>query len=148
MPSDSIVHDRFLLYPEYETLLAKAAQEREWLRSTLFNDRREWIVLDCHTGLHPGEQRVLEFSDINLEHGFVRVQSKPKINFHVKNYQHRYIPLALPARDAVVAQRTKKLSESDFVFHRPDGSPWGDIGDSFDDLSWRRACRRRRRQSA
>ena len=34
----------------------------------------------------------------------------------------------------MLAQLKKKHSDSDFVFHRPDGSPWGDIGDSFNDL--------------
>jgi len=52
----------------------------------------------------------------------------------VKNYQHRYIPLPPEAREAVLAQLTKKHTDSDFLFHRPDGSPWGDIGASFDDL--------------
>jgi len=134
LPSDSIVHDRFLSFAEYEALLKQSSQEREWVRSTLFNDRREWVMLACHTGLRPGEQRVLEFSDINLEHGFLRIQSKPEIHFHVKNYQHRYIPLAPPALEAVLAQRAKKHPDSDFVFHRPDGSPWGDIGDSFEEM--------------
>jgi integrase len=92
LPSDSIVHDRFVSYAEYEKLLAQAAQERDGLRCTLFNDRLEWIMLACHTGLRPGEQRLLESSDINLEQGYLRIQSKPWIRFHVKNYQHRYIP--------------------------------------------------------
>ena len=94
LQSDSIVHDRFLVYEEYVALLAKAREERPGVRRTHFNDRWEWIVLGCNTGLRPGEQRFLEFADIDLQHGFLRVQSKPRIGFHVKNYQHRYIPLA------------------------------------------------------
>ena len=77
------------------------------MRSTLFNDRWEWITLACNTGLRPGELRFLEFSDIDLQHGFVRIQSKPHIGFHVKNYQHRYIPLPPQAREAVLAQLEK-----------------------------------------
>ena len=134
LQSDSIVHDRFLASYEYQLLLSKAQEKRDGLRSTLFNDRREWIMLACNTGLRPGEQRFLEFGDINLEHGFLRIQSKPQIGFQVKNYQHRYIPLPPEATLAVQAQLAKKHPTSDFVFHRPDGSPWGDIGDSLDEL--------------
>ncbi|PWT98983.1 MAG: hypothetical protein C5B51_28145 [Terriglobia bacterium] len=133
LPSDSIVHDRFLSYEEYALLLDKAVDEREGLRSTLFNDRREWIMLACNTGLRPGEQRVLQFGDVDPEHGFLRVQSKPEIGFHVKNYQHRYIPLSAQAREAIESQRAK-ASGSDFLFPRPDGEPWGDIGASFEEL--------------
>jgi site-specific recombinase XerD len=135
LQSDSIVHDRFLTYQEYLTLVAKAKEERSGVRSTLFNDRWEWVVLACNTGMRPGEQRVLEFADIDLQHGFLRIQSKPGIGFHVKNYQHRYIPLTPGAREAVQAQFAKKHPASDFVFHRPDGSAWGDIGNSIDDLA-------------
>ena len=134
LQSDSIVRDRFLTHQEYEILLAKAHDDREGLRSTLFNDRREWISLACNTGLRPGEQRFLEFGDIDLRHDFLRIQSKPRFGFQVKNYQHRYVPLPPDARDAVQAQWAKKHASSDFVFHRPDGSPWGDIGGSFDEL--------------
>jgi len=66
--------------------------------------------------------------------GFLRIQSKPLIGFHVKNYQHRYIPLAPAAREAIQSQLAKKHAASDFVFQRPTGAPWGDIGDSIDDL--------------
>ena len=132
--SDSVVHDRFIGHEDYLILLAKTEEEREHIRSTFFNDRREWIMLACNTGLRPGEQRILEFSDINLKHGFLRIQSKPRIDFHVKNYQHRYIPLPPQAQQAVLAQLEKKHPDSDFVFHRPDGSPWGDIAASFDEL--------------
>src|SRR5262249_52808567 len=48
--------------------------------------------------------------------------------------QHRYIPLAPWTREAVQVQFAKKHADSDFVLHRPDGSPWGDIGDSIEEL--------------
>jgi integrase len=134
LQSDSIVHDRFLVYEEYLTLVSQASEKRPGMRPTIFNDRWEWTVLGCNSGLRPGEQRFLEFADIDFQHGFLRVQSKPRIGFHVKNYQHRYIPLAPSARQAIQAQLAKKHTASDFVFHRPDGSPWGDIGDSIEDL--------------
>jgi hypothetical protein len=37
-------------------------------------------------------------------------------------------------RQAVQAQLSKKHADSDFVFHRPDGPPWGNIGVSIEDL--------------
>jgi hypothetical protein len=91
---------------------------------------------------------MIQFADIDLDHGFLRVQSKPEIGFHVKNYQHRYIPLGPQARQAVEAQWLKKHVDSDFVFHRPDGSPWGDIGPHL--MNWwsRPVFRRKRHPSA
>ena len=102
-------------------------------------------MLACNSGLRPGEQAVLEFSDVDLVHGFIHVQAKPDLGFHIKNYQDRYIPLALEARAAVEAMLAHRkpcnvyLSDGDpvdgdFIFHRPDGSPWGDIADSMDRL--------------
>ena len=88
--SDSVVHDRFLAYEDYLLLTEKAREEPDFVRSTRFNDCWSWIVLACNTGLRPGEQRVMEFADVDLEHGFLRVQSKPQIGFQVKNYQHSY----------------------------------------------------------
>src|SRR5262249_5074234 len=128
---------------EFVALLAKASEERPGVRPTLFNDRWEWIVLACNTGLRPGEQRFLEFEDIDFQHGFLRVQSKPRIGFRLKNYQHRYIPLAPSACEAVQSQLGKKHADSDFVFHRPDGSPWGDIGDSIEELVIRAGLQRK-----
>ena len=58
--------------------------------------------------MRPGGQRSLEFAVVDLQHGFLRIQ--------------------------IAAQVARKHPESDFVFLRPDGSPWGDIGDSIDDL--------------
>src|SRR5439155_3253502 len=83
LKSDSVVHDRFITYDEYQALLDRATDEREHARSTLFNDRRQWVLLACNTGLRPGEQRFLEFADIDLSHGFLRIQSKPRVGFHV-----------------------------------------------------------------
>ena len=45
LQSDSIVHDRFLALNDYLVLLAKNNEDREHLRSTLFNDREAWIRL-------------------------------------------------------------------------------------------------------
>jgi len=103
-------------------------------------------MLACNSGLRPGEQAMLEFSDVDLVHGFIHVQAKPDLGFHIKNYQDRYIPLALEARVAIEAMLAHRkpgnlnlrdgdpVEGDDFIFHRPDGSPWRDIGDSMDRL--------------
>lgn len=73
------------------------------------------------------------------------MQAKPDLGFHLKNYQDRYIPLAPQARtafEAMLAHRQPCALRRnggaavtvDFIFHRPDGSPWGDLADSMDRL--------------
>jgi integrase-like protein len=115
------------------------------VRPTLFAHRIEWLTLACNSGLRPGEQAMLEFSDIDLFHGFIHVQAKPDLGFHIKSYQDRYIPLAPEARAAVSAMMAHRKPSTlpgragapvpvDFVFHRSDGSPWGDLADSMDRL--------------
>src|SRR5207247_310423 len=88
---------------------------------------------------------MLEFSDIDPVHGFIHVQAKPDLGFHIKNYQDRYIPLAPEAKQAVEIMRARRKPSKlkvqagrtvdvDFIFHRPDGSFWGDLADSMDAL--------------
>ena len=144
LKSDSEVHDAFIVFEEYERLKACAMEKRPGLRPSLFSNRIEWLLLACNSGLRPGEQAMLEFSDVDLVHGFIHVQPKPDLGFHIKNYQDRYIPLAPEARaaiEAMVAHRKQTTLHTnggeltlDLVFHRPDGSPWGDIADSMDRL--------------
>ena len=144
LKSDSEVHDAFLTFEEYELLKARASAKRPGVRSTLFGNRIEWIMLACNSGLRPGEQAMLEFSDVDLVHGFIHVQPKPDLGFHIKNYQDRYIPLAPEAKAAIEAMLAHRKPRTlptkggevtgDFIFHRPDGSPWGDIADSMDKL--------------
>ena len=79
---------------------------------------------------------MLEFSDVDLVHGFIHVQAKTDLGFHIKNYQDRYSPLAPEARGAVVSMlaHQKPWKNADLIFHRPDGSPWGHLADSMDRL--------------
>jgi site-specific recombinase XerD len=145
LKSDSEVHDAFLTFEQYERLKAKACEKRLGVRPTLFAQRIEWLMLACNSGLRPGEQAMLEFSDVDLVHGFIHVQAKPDLGFHIKNYQDRYIPLVPEARSAVEAMLAcrkpatlsghgGKAVPVDFIFHRPDGSPWGDLGESMERL--------------
>jgi site-specific recombinase XerD len=145
LKSDSEVHDAFLTFDQYEQLKSKACEKRLGVRPTLFAHRIEWLMLACNSGLRPGEQARLEFSDVDLVHGFIHVQAKPDLEFHIKNYQDRYIPLVPQARLAVEAmlpcRKPSTLSGHggkavpvDFIFHRPDGSPWGDLAESMERL--------------
>jgi site-specific recombinase XerD len=145
LKSDSEVHDAFITFDQYEQLKAKAREKRIGERPTLFVNRLEWLQLACNSGLRPGEQTMLEFSDVDLVHGFIHVQAKPDLGFHIKNYQDRYIPIAPEARAAIQAmlphrKRAEisigdgKAISVDFVFHRPDGSFWGDLAESMDRL--------------
>ena len=145
LKSDSEVHDAFLTFEQYELVKTKAKERRLGERKTLFANRLEWLVLACNTGLRPGEQTMLEFSDIDLVHGFIHVQGKPDLGFHIKNYQDRYIPLSPEARTAIEAMgagrkrcavtiEDGRTLSIDFVFHRPDGMFWGDLAESMDRL--------------
>jgi integrase len=106
--SDSEVHDAFLTFEEYELLKARASEKRPGVRSTLFGNRIEWIMLACNSGLRPGEQAMLEFSDVDLVRVFIHVQPKLDLGFHIKNYQDRYIPLAPEAKPAIEAMLPRR----------------------------------------
>jgi hypothetical protein len=123
LPNDSIVHDRFLSHPEHAALLSKAAEKREHVRATLFNDRREWIMLACNTGRRPGEQRLLEFSDIDSGAWVLASPKQAPGQVPREELPAPIYSITATASDALLAQMQKKHSASDFVFHRPDGKP-------------------------
>ena len=142
---DSDVHSRFLTYDECLRLVKIAGEARpeHGVRLHQFNNWPEWIMLACHTGLRPGEQSTLEFSDIDLVHGFLTIRRKPHFHFHPKNYQLRRVPLSDPARMAIEKMAELRHEVSDLVFHRVDGSRWGDIAGGFDSLVDRAALQRK-----
>ena len=101
------------------------------LPNECFGDLRELIMLDCNTGLRASEALTLEFADVDWERRVVRVRNKPHLDFHVKNYQERHIRLNSHAYTALHLMLAKEHPQSDFVFHRKDGSRWTDIHESF-----------------
>ena len=141
---DSDVHSRFLTYDECLRFVRTAGEPRpeHGIRPHQFNNWPEWIMLACHTGLRPGEQATLEFSDVDLIR-FLTIRRKAHLRFHPKNYQIRRIPLADPARTAIENLLHVKHPASDLVFHRADGSRWGDIAASFDSLVDRAGLQRK-----
>lgn len=94
----------------------------------------EFIMLDCNTGLRVSEVLTLEFPDIDWDRRVLRVRNKPHLDFHAKNYQERHIQLNSQAPTALQSMLVKRHPQSDFVFHRRDGSRWTNTHDSFDRL--------------
>jgi len=137
LPDDSQVHERFLMPQEYALMLSRAAANtiEPWtLPNERFEDLMEFIMFDCNTGLRVSEVLTLEFADIDWDRRVLRVRNKPHLDFHVKNYQERHIRLNSQAHTALQSMLVKRHPESDFVFHRKDGSRWTNVHDSFDRL--------------
>ncbi len=137
LPDDGQIRERFLTQDEYSQLL-RAAQKRtikHWaLPNEPFDDLSEFIMLGCNTGLRLSEILTLEFSDVDLARRILRLRNKPHLNFHIKNYQERHIPLNEDAIGALRSLLARKHPGSNFVFHKRNGSRWTTIHDSFDAL--------------
>jgi len=137
LPDDGQVHERFLMPDEYALMLSRASLNsfEPWtLPNDRFEDLREFIMLDCNTGLRVSEVLTLEFADVEWDRRVLRVRNKPHLNFHVKNYQERHIRLNSHAYTALQSMLEKRHPHSDFVFHRKDGGRWTTIHDSFNAL--------------
>jgi integrase len=96
LPDDSTVRERFLAPDEYPLLLRTASDGgvgHAWnLPVESFTDTREFVVIGTNTGLRRAELLHLEFSDIDWERRVLTVKRKPHLDFHPKNYQHRFCP--------------------------------------------------------
>jgi hypothetical protein len=56
-------------------------------------------------------------------------RNKPKLGFHVKNYQERYIPLTADVCEALLLLRAAKSPLTEFVFHKSNGDRWQDLSE-------------------
>lgn len=59
------------------------------------------------------------------------MRNKPQIGFRIKNFQERHIPLTDAALEVLIDLKRKQQPNSDFVFHKPDGSKWESVHVSF-----------------
>lgn len=82
-------------------------------------DRMRECIWQIHAGTRPGEQKALRKSDVDLERGFVTVQ-RSNARGETKTGRSRELPIPAGARDALI--ESMRLSPSEFVFPRPDGT--------------------------
>src|SRR5207247_11120071 len=73
---------------------------------------------------------------VNFDREIITVRKKPHLGFFIKNYHERSIPLNAEGLAALMVLRQRKHPQSDFVFHRADGTPWKKraVQDQFSDL--------------
>ena len=134
---DSEPRQRFLTLEEFAALQREACDSRpaSWnLPGEPFLHWPEFLVVAVNTGLRRAELLNLEFADIDFESQILRVRNKPKLGFHVKNYQERYIPLTTDACEALLALRAAKSPITEFVFHKSNGGRWQDLSEGLDAL--------------
>jgi integrase len=142
LPDDSEPRQRFLTTEEFAALEREARDSRPlfWnLPREPFLYWPEFLVVAVNTGLRRAELLNLEFIDINFESRVLCVRNKPKLGFHVKNYQERYIPLTTDACEALLSLRAAKAKLTEFVFHKSNGERWQDLSEGLGDELVRRA---------
>jgi integrase len=93
-----------------------------------------FLDVAVNTGLRRAELLSLEFTDTDFESRVLRIRNKPKLGFHVKNYQERYIPLTTDACEALLSLRAAKSPLTEFVFHKSNGERWQDLSEGLDAL--------------
>lgn len=95
------------------------AEELSRVLAQLRPDRMRECIWQIHAGTRPGELKALRKSDVDLERGFVTVHRSNARN-QTKTGKTREIPIPAGARAALV--EAMRLSPSELVFPRPDGS--------------------------
>ena len=83
----------------------------EWLRFI--------IKVMVSTGMRVGETAYLEWEDIDVSLGQIKVRNKPEIDFYPKNKKERHIPIPNNLNEEFKAKQKK----SGFVFATKDGMP-------------------------
>jgi integrase len=82
-------------------------------------DRMRECIWQIHVGTRPGEQKALRKCDVDLDRGFVTIH-RSNARDETKTGIPREIPIPDGARAALV--EAMRLSPSEFVFPRPDGT--------------------------
>ncbi len=109
----------FLSHPEFERL-----------REALPDDLRDPVAFLYYSGWRVGEMRSLEWRDVDLAGGVVRLRSE-----NSKNKKGRVLPLRGELRAIIERAHTRRIPECPNVFHR-DGNAVGLFR-----KSWATACR-------
>ncbi|HUU03938.1 MAG TPA: site-specific integrase [Myxococcota bacterium] len=93
---------------------------------------RPVVYLGVLTGMRRSEITGLQWAEVNLPCGVICLPGK-----RTKNRRSRNVPLSAEARAVLREQQRGNVNASPHVFHKPDGSPLGDIKTAFN-----AACRR------
>ena len=99
-----------------------------------FRNWPEWIQLNVNTGLRLREMLFLEWSDVDLSAGVLHIRNKKDLGFHPKSHQERRIPLNKEARSSLRRLQFLRHPDSEWVFHKPDGTQWKSVRQSFENL--------------
>jgi|ERR1051326_198121 integrase len=84
-----------------------------------YNMWRTITYLGVRAGLRPGEMYNLQWTDVDFGQSKIHIDSKPHLNFYVKKYERRTIPMPKSLRDYLL--EISKLGGNDFVVSNPDG---------------------------
>ena len=133
LPDDSEPRIRYFTYDEYVELIQEARNQHfdQWtLPNEPFVDMPQLLMVGCNTGLRIGELLHVQFSDIDWLQRVIHVRRKPHKGFRTKSNRDRTVPLNDHAYNALQSMLAKKR-DSDYVFHKNDGSPWKNINAAF-----------------
>ena len=138
LPHDGQERERFLKKQEYHLMLETALKRRQNADSNLptepFPFLYELVVLGVGMGFRVSELLFSEFSDVDFHERIITVRNKPHLGFTIKNYLKRYVPLTDHVYDVLVSMRERKHPDSDFIFHKSDGSRYLSIKEAFRSL--------------
>jgi len=81
------------------------------------------LIFALNTGLRLNELRYLRWNDVNLNKGFLLVQSHPEDGFNPKDYELRRIKLNHEAIAVLREQKVKAFSKVPYVFPNKYGRP-------------------------
>lgn len=81
---------------------------------------RTMTMLGARAGLRPGEMFWLEKKDVDLIHGKIHIDSKPKHGWNVKSYERRTIPMPADLKDYL--KRVLKDIKGEWVIGDEEGT--------------------------
>lgn len=126
---DAIANRRWRSANPFDFVARRRVPRRPWPRiaadelaralAQLRPDRQRECIWQIHAGTRPGELKALRKADVDLERGFVTVH-RSNAREQTKTGRSRELPIPAGARGALV--EAMRVSKSELVFPRPDGS--------------------------